>query len=79
MTYGLQLLLFSSSWLDNFCWQRSVKEHFGTLVRAAFGAEPGQISMLFLLLVAATSGGFRKLFFSPKLNIVGGTGNVVNR
>ena len=68
-----------SSWIEENCWQLSVKEHIGSLVRAVLGVEPGQVSLLFLLLVAGSSGGVISLFFSHKVLVEGGTGGIISR
>ena len=68
-----------SSWIEENCWQQSVKEHIGSLVRAVLGVEPGQVSLLFLLLVAGSSGGVISLFFSHKVLVEGGTGGIISR
>jgi len=68
-----------SGWLTDNCWLGSVTDELCARVRGWCGGEPGQVSLLFLLVVAASCGGIGNLLFSKKLRVVGGTDCIISR
>ncbi len=56
-----------------------VRGYLTALCRAALSADPAQVSALFVLLVAKSCGGFKKLFWPDRRIIPGGAGKVIER
>ena len=72
-------LYVSSTWLEQNCRLRPVRHYLTALCRAVLSADPTQVSALFVMTVAKSSGGFRDLFWPKRRCIQGGAGKVVDK
>lgn len=72
-----------ASWRDRILWSTPARETFDAVIRAVFGVEPGELSLLYFLFYVNAAGGFGRLTSveggAQQTRLVGGTQQLAER